>query len=169
MSACITCPTVERDFGREYEIARSPLMLEIEQRVRGAAYRRKARACHMVTAQPHLVAPVDLGALALGLPGQRRVDLAAPLRDGFVGALVGTAHGLLRRHAPRLQVAAHRRQRQLGRVLALDQRHDRLPSPQVKRQLELIGHLADDDSIDARLLHAIEQASTRGATPLVPL
>ena len=38
MGACINCPTVERDFGRDYEIARSPLMLEIEQRVFCADY-----------------------------------------------------------------------------------------------------------------------------------
>lgn len=38
MSACITCSTIERDFGREYEIAQSPVMLEIERRVRGADY-----------------------------------------------------------------------------------------------------------------------------------
>src|SRR5438046_4459898 len=38
MSACVTCPTVGRDFGRDYEIARLPLMRQIEQRVRGADY-----------------------------------------------------------------------------------------------------------------------------------
>ncbi len=38
MSACSNCPTVDRDFGPDYLIARSPLMLEIEQRVRGADY-----------------------------------------------------------------------------------------------------------------------------------
>ena len=38
MSECVTCPTVGRDFGRDYELARLPLMRQIEQLVRGADY-----------------------------------------------------------------------------------------------------------------------------------
>jgi len=136
---------------------------------RRSPHRRKAGATDMVAAQPHLVCPVDLGTFALGLASQRGIGRAAPLRDGLVVALVGTAHGLLRRHAPGLQVAPHRRRRQFDAVLALDQCGHGLACPQVERQPQLVGHLADDQPIDAPLLRGVQPASACRAAAIIGL
>jgi hypothetical protein len=50
-----------------------------------------------VGAKSRFVPEEDVGALTLGAPGQRRIDLALPALDGLWIALIGTLQRLLRR------------------------------------------------------------------------
>ena len=105
------------------------------------------------TGDPGLVAPVDRGTFRFGALGDRRVVLLQPGRDHRRPALPRPGQGLLRGHAPALQVELHGRQAELlGEPLANQVAH-RAAGPQGKRQLQLVGHPVADPTLNlARLL-----------------
>ncbi len=100
---------------------------------------RIARAGDMVTAQAHLVAPIDDGVFTLGISGDRRILCPQPPHNRRIVSFVDPTRRLLRAHAPTAQVSAHRGQRYRNPVLWLDQCRHRRPDPQKERPLQLIG------------------------------
>ena len=112
---------------------------------------------------PGLVAPVDRGPLGLGPLGDRRVVLLQPGRDRRRRALPGPGQGLLRGHAPALQVELHRRQAERLAEPQRDQVAHRPAGPQGERQLELVGGPVADPALDLARLLGRQAAPCRGA------
>ncbi len=136
---------------------------------RRLSHRGIGRARHVVTAQSHLIPPVNHGLFTSCLPGDRRALPRQPLRDGRLVALVGTLDRLLRTQAPALEVTSHGDERHLDPVFARNQARHGGARPQIKRQLQLIGHLADNHRADASGLSDVQPPRTRSATPALEL
>jgi len=102
--------------------------------------------------------------LGLGLARDGRINLFEPCRNRRIVALIGASYRPLRTQAPGFQVSPHRAQRHCDGELALNQLRHRRARPQVKRQLQLIGHLAQYQLVDARGLLIVERAFARAPT-----
>ncbi|CUS36261.1 hypothetical protein COMA2_210047 [Candidatus Nitrospira nitrificans] len=129
------------------------------------SHRRIACPGHVVTAQPHFVAPINGGVLPLGLSGNHRVFLFQPPRDGHLVPLIGASHRLLRAHPPRPEVAPHGDQRDPDPIFPRNQTRHRSPRPEIERQLQLIGQLAHDQTTDVLRLRNGQPAALATPTP----
>src|SRR5437899_13044975 len=92
----------------------------------------------MVGAQPHLVAPVNLGLFSLGLRPDGRVFLLQPSPHGGRVLFVGAPHRLLWRQTPGPQIAPHRPDRHVHAEPSGQQLLHRFPRPQRERQTQLV-------------------------------
>lgn len=132
---------------------------------RSLSQRGIARPRHVVTAQPHLVAPINRGVVPPGLPGDCRVFSPQPMRDSRIVPLVGAPHRLLRAQAPGLEIATHGDQGHGNPVFAHDQARHRRPRPEIERQLQLIRQRAHDHRADARRALPAQASLTRAPSP----
>ena len=102
---------------------------------RGLAQRGVARSGHVVTAQAHLVAPIDRGPVTPGLPRNRRILFRQPLGNRRVVPLIRPPQRLLGPYAPGPEVAACRGERYRQTLFPCNQACHRWPRPEIERQL----------------------------------
>ena len=116
------------------------------------AGRGEAVPARAVASDPHLVAPEDHRALALGARPKRRIGLLQPAPDSLRVLLVGALNGLLGRKPPTPEVVAERPDREAHREAPRDQIAHRLTRPERERKLQLVRILLADRRHDLCLL-----------------
>ena len=117
----------------------------------------------MIGTHPHLVSPVNLSLLLLGLCPNRRIFFLKPFLHGLRIPLKGSPQGFLRRKSPILQVTPHGPNRQRNAMSLLDQTGYRLPGPKIKRQLQLIGIPVGDGPNNLCRLPRLQGSSRRSS------
>ena len=107
---------------------------------------------------------MDLGALALGPGGDRRILVIEPALDLLRQLFVCPLERLLRREAPALQIVADRAHRHPKAIPLLNEHTDRRARPQGKRHPQLIRGLVRHQPLDGTLLRG-RQRALRPDTP----
>ena len=105
-----------------------------------------------VAAQPGLIAPVDLCIFCLRLGFDLGISIVKPLLHRFGVLLVGLFQRLLRRHAPALEIQAHRAYRHLHSEFLVNQIANRPAGPKRERHLELVRTLIANQLLNEFLL-----------------
>ena len=93
----------------------------------------------MIGTHPHFVAPVDVGAFAVGLLTDCRIVVFQPVLDGFGVLLVSATKWFLRRKAPAFQIPTHRPNRNRKAVSFFHQLAYCVARPQGEGKFQLIG------------------------------
>jgi len=102
----------------------------------------------MIRPHSHLVAPMDFGLVFQGQTTNPRILAFQPLLDGLRIPFIRPSQRLLRRKAPPFQVSPDRPDRQRQAISTLDQVCHRLPSPESKRQFQLVRATVFDQGND---------------------
>jgi len=105
---------------------------------RGLPPRAPAPSSLVVTSEPHLVTPMNLGPFGLRPGGDGRVLLVEPGGHGHGIPLVGPAHGLLRGQTPAPQVPARGPDGDRQPEIPGQKLHDGLARPESEGQVELV-------------------------------
>ncbi|CAG2144625.1 hypothetical protein LMG26411_02596 [Cupriavidus numazuensis] len=123
----------------------------------------------MVTAQAHLVAPMNRCLFLLRFLHEPWVVLVQPPGDGHIVSFIGTAHRFLGTHAPGLEIAPGRRRRNRDTIFPLNQARDGLARPEVERHCQLVRHPTHDQPTNPRGLLCVQPTAARTAAPFAKL
>ena len=152
-------------YGRE-KADRLPSRHDLEHR--RVAARGEAPSAQIARAETRLVAPVDLGALALGARGDRGIVVIKPALNLGRPLFVRPLQGFLRRETPAPEIVTDRAHGHPNPVALVNERADRRARPEGERHPPLIRRLVRHEALDRALLRGRQRALRADAPPAPP-